>query len=129
MGSCCCSAAGMYDLLYSGYPLVVSAYGVWSGSSESRLFFINGCSSGYQSLILVVRLQGPLVAGMLGGAVLPALPSQRFSCTRLVRTAPPSTVHWSSSAPAASILPTRGGTRNTPSASQSSLSSASVSAW
>src|SRR6266702_781253 len=92
MGSCCCIAAGMYDLLYSGYPLVVSAYGVSFGSSESRLFFMNGCSSGYQSRILVVRLHGPLVAGVLGGAVLPELPSRRFSFLRLLRIALPSTV-------------------------------------
>src|SRR6266702_7746971 len=34
---------------------------------------MKGCSSGYHSRTLVVRLQGPLVAGVLGGAVLPAI--------------------------------------------------------
>src|SRR6266702_970766 len=129
MGSRPCTAADMYAFLYSGYPLVVREYGVSFGSSESRVFFMNGCSSGYQSLTLVVRLQGPLVAGVLGGAGLLELPSRCFSCTWLVQTAPPSIVDWSSSAFAAVIPPTWGGTRSTPSASQSSLSSTSVLAW
>src|SRR6266702_2166245 len=115
MGSHCCITAGMYVLLYSGYPLVVRVYGVSSGSSESRWFLMKGCSSGYQSLRLVARLHGPLIAGVLGGAVLPELPSRCFSCIRLVRTAPPSTAYLSSLAPAPVIPPTRGGTRNTPS--------------
>src|SRR6266702_169386 len=119
---------GMYDFLYSGYPFVVMVYRVSFGSSELRWFFIKGCSSGYQSQRLVVQLHGPPIAGVLAGAALPELLSQRFSCAWLVRTAPPSTVCWLSSATVSSILPMWGGTHSTPSASQSSLSSAWVSA-
>src|SRR6266702_7470240 len=108
MGSCRCNMAGMYVFLYSRYPLVVRAYGVSFGSSESRALFTNGCSSGYQSLILVVRLQGPCVAGVLGGAVLPGLPSRRFSCIQLTQTAPPSTVCRPSSVPEAATPSMRG---------------------